>query len=51
VSAGFDQQLGLLEPSDTLNYGHLAQPDPDSANEDFLFDNIFNSSGSIGGGQ
>ncbi len=40
VSAGKDDVLGLYEPYDTANYGHLAQPD--STTLDGMLDDISN---------
>lgn len=45
VSAGPDYELGLYEPTDTTNYGHLAQPVPAAVanpGESELVDNITN---------
>jgi len=47
VSVGPDGELGLFEPYDTANFGHLAQPD--SANQSALFDNITNLNQQAGG--
>lgn len=56
VSAGADQSLGLYEPYDRTNYGHLAQPEAGSSASGFseaLQDNItnLNSRASGTGGQ
>lgn len=47
VSMGADQELGLFEPNDTTNYGHLAQPSvrPEDAADSALNDNITNLQG------
>lgn len=47
VSAGQDKELGLLEPLDVDNFGHLAQPDVNSLGA--LFDNITNRNLQAGG--
>lgn len=47
VSAGPDGELGLFEPNDLPNFGHLAQPD--AANQNALFDNITNLNQQAGG--
>jgi prepilin-type N-terminal cleavage/methylation domain-containing protein len=39
VSAGADGQLGLYEPADTANFGHLAAPKP--GEDQFLTDNLW----------
>jgi len=49
ISGGADQLLGMNEPSDTANYGHLASWD--MANLDAMFDNIVSGAGSVGGGE
>jgi prepilin-type N-terminal cleavage/methylation domain-containing protein len=40
LSAGEDRSLGLLEPNDSSNYGHLGQPD--YSNLEGLYDNVSN---------
>lgn len=43
VSAGADMELGLYEPYETSNYGHLAQPNVDSPYGDSaIADNVTN---------
>lgn len=48
VSAGADGVLGLFEPTDRSNFGHLAQPMPNAARDAYstaLQDNITNLNG------
>jgi|GEM_PF-6509715 len=49
VSAGPDKVLGLFEPSDTANFGHLASPTAIPAAMNNLFDNITNLNQRAGG--
>lgn len=48
VSAGADQELGLFVPSDTANFGHLANM-VDPTTVDALTDNITNQNARAGG--
>jgi len=47
VSAGPDERLGLFEPHDRANFGHLAKP---NGNTDDLYDNISNHNITAGAG-
>lgn len=49
VSAGQDKVLGLFEPADTVNFGHLASPTAIPAAMNNLFDNITNLNQRAGG--